>query len=155
MKRVKNLGLVFMIGLSCTKPSNEEIQLTSTCSIIEIVEEESIAKSAILGNWGWWNTAYNFRGSDPRNETPENTGKRITYYFDNKKLEIQTNNTKETKAYEIKKFEKEGPLFLVIKEQTGEIISTGLLQIDVKNRCMKIVFSYNDAGGDLSFSLLD
>lgn len=144
----KQLAIIFILSLGCTKPDMNEIEILKECQLINITEDEKKARTAILGKWLWWNTAYNFRGVQPYNETPKSTGKSLSYEFTVDNVIINTGDKKETKKFEIKN----NPLVIIIKEQTGEIISTGLLQIDPANNCMRLVYSYNDAGGDLSFT---
>jgi len=147
----KHLAIIFILSLGCTKPEMNEIDIPKECQLINITENEKSARTAILGKWLWWNTAYNFRGVQPYNETPKSTGKSLSYEFTGDNIVINTGDKKETKKFEIRN----NPLVMIIKEQTGEIISTGLLQIDPANNCLRLVYSYNDAGGDLSFTKKD
>ncbi len=160
MKKVGLLfiGLILFMG-NCTYDAVEKSEITD-CSIDEIVKSREKARALILGKWNWVQTTYNRRGVGITTETPNSTGKVLTFKFFDNKVQILENNNLTEETYEIK-FWGEGTNtvdeILVVRffKLTGEFQGTSLLFLNASGTCLTLVNSYNDIGGDLKFIRAD
>lgn len=137
---------------------NEDVQAFSEdCPPEEIIKEKEVAENAITGKWEWVKTTYTGRGSKEAIETPLSTDKEILFEFDDDQLNVFENgNLIRESDFRIEYWEDgtniaDEPLTILYSDnQTGEF-NRSILFLNSSATCLKLVNSYNDAGGDLYF----
>jgi len=152
MRTILSLFLfVLILASGCTSHDVEESTISCNCD--NPATQLDIANSLILGEWTWISTGFHNRGSESNFETPQNTNSQITYKFTADTLTIIKNGTNIYKeGYSVGHFgdisKTPTDSSLVVKYiQSDTLVGISMLFID-KN-CMKLVNSYNDAGGDV------
>jgi hypothetical protein len=157
MKKVR-LFLIFnvMIWAGCEKqnttgPSDLPDDVP-VCECSNQLNQLRDAKSMILGEWSWEETQYSSRGSKPYFETPKNTNRQMNYLFSTDSLTVTSNNLVVTKEkYSIIRAGDRSNTqdsSLVVRFIHSDS-SVGFSNLFIDSTCMKLVNSYNDAGGDI------
>jgi hypothetical protein len=153
MKQLKFivLGLTCLL-FSCANDNtllNEEEQIECSTDS-DFVKTKDLAKNLIAGKWNWINTTYSGRGTGTTIITPQSTNKIMVYEFTKGKLKMYTDNVLTDELDYTVQFWGEGTNtvdeILVVKYGSGQ--SSMLF---VNTSCLRLVHSFNDAGGDLSF----
>ena len=155
------VGLIFCFS-RCSEDSldqirNEDVQVQSEeCLLEETIKEKELAKSAVIGKWKWIKTRYSSRGTKETIETPLSTNKEKVFEFVGDKLNIYENGILILESnYEIKYWGEgtntvdEQLNIWFFKPQTAEYGGTSVLFLSTSSTCLKLVNSYDDAGGDL------
>lgn len=145
------LGLTCLL-FGCSNKNEITEQEYVDCATENPVRTKDLAKNLIVGKWDWTMTTYLRRGTGTTIITPESANKKMTYEFTNDKVKIVTDGEISGELdYEVQ-FWGEGTNhvdeILVVKYGTGGI---SILLIDISGTCLRLVNSYNDVGGDLTF----
>ena len=152
MKTTLSLFLfVLLLASGCINHEIEESIISCNCD--NPAKQLDIANSLILGEWTWISTDFHNRGSESYFETPQNTNSQITYKFTADTLTIIKNGTNIYKErYSVGHFgdisKTPTDSSLVVKYIHSDTL-VGISMLYIENNCMKLVNSYNDAGGDV------
>ena len=150
---MRNILRLFLFALIITSGciSHDVEESTISCNCDNPAKQLDVANSMILGEWTWISTGFHNRGSESYYETPQNTNSQITYKFSADTLTIIKNGTNIYKErYSVGHFgditNTPTDTSLVVKYIHPDT-SIGVSMLFVDNNCMKLVNSYNDAGG--------
>lgn len=124
----------------------------------DFIQSKDSAKKLILGKWEWTMTSYSGRGRGDIIITPLSTSTSMLFEFEEDKLRIYENDDlSEEVNYKIEflgegtNLEDEQLVITYINPRTAMHDGTSMLFLSSSSTCLKLVNSYNDAGGDLSF----
>jgi hypothetical protein len=150
------LLLFFTIIISACKKS-DKIETINSCDCDNPTNQITDAYSMILGDWVWISTAYSYRGSETYFETPQNTNNQINYIFTIDSLTILKNGVNVYKAkYSIGYFgeNSNSPTDNLVVKYSYSDTSNGVSMLFLDKKCMRLVNSYDDAGGNVTLKKL-
>jgi hypothetical protein len=148
------LSIFFML-FGCGNDSVEDTKMDE-CIIEEKVSSKEVAVLLIQGKWNWLQTRYIRRGTGIIIDSPLTTGESKSFEFLQNRLMIHNNDSITEQRFEIRFWGEGTPLvedLLVIDfyKVSGEFRGRSLLSLNANGKCMTLINSYNDAGGDLNF----
>ncbi len=128
----------------------------------KVIKSKAPAKAAIVGKWEWVETTYSSRGAEKVTENPLTTNKTVVYEFERDTLSVYENDTLAEKlAYEIRHWGEgtntvdEQLVIILRRAKTGEHLGTSIMFLSTASTCLRLVNSYDDAGGDMLFKRAD
>ncbi|MCC5929513.1 MAG: hypothetical protein JJU28_09730 [Cyclobacteriaceae bacterium] len=146
---------LFFTLFGCGNNSIKDTRIDE-CIIEEKVSSKVVAELLILGKWDWLQTKYIRRGTGIIIESPLTTGDSKSFEFLHDRLIIHHNDSITEQHYEIRIWGEDTPhvedlLVVDFYGVTGEFRGRSLLSLSGNGKCMTLINSYNDLGGDLNF----
>jgi hypothetical protein len=144
--------LILIALTACQKNAPESAGIKNDCCANDISEDQ--AAERVMGSWKWIETIYFSTNHGKLMKTPQNTGKKLTYTFNNDSLIISSEGTVTNKiSYEIgmlrdiTSFPQDTTLIIRLKDTDNHD------RISLLHFCgdsIILVNSYNNLGGNIT-----